>query len=70
MFFMKLRISIVFCPVALLVLNVGCSALHGDENSQMRNTHRQAYQQTDKDLVPVAEAPNTGMSWGGGLSPR
>jgi hypothetical protein len=67
---MKLRISIICVVAVVLVLNLGCSALRGDEKSRMRNTNRQAYQQTDPNLAPVAEAPNTGMSWGGSLSPR
>ena len=70
MFLMKLRISIICCSVGLLMVDAGCSALRGDENSRLRNKNRQAYQQTDPDLMPVAEAPNAGMSWGGSLSPR
>ena len=67
---MKLRISII-CSMALLFINVGCSALRGDEKSRMRNTNRQAYRApVEGDLSPVAEAPNTGMAWGGSLSPR
>lgn len=70
MFFMKLRISITTLCVTTFLLNAGCSAIRGDEKSRMRNTNRQAYRQTDPDLAPVAEAPNTGLSWGGSLSPR
>ncbi|GEM_PF-6760962 len=70
MFFMKLRISIICALFAAIFVNAGCSAIKGDENSRFRNTNRQAYHQTDPNLPAVAEAPNTGMSWGGSISPR
>ncbi len=66
---MKMRISIICLLGALAISSIGCSAVNGDEKSRMRNTNRQAYR-TSPELAPVAEPPNTGMSWGGSLTTR